>query len=58
MRFEVYEDSEGQWRWRLIAGNGRVVADSAEGYARKRNAVRAAQAVRFPARFAEIEVVA
>lgn len=39
--FEVYKDTAGQWRWRLRSRNGRVVADSAEGYASKRNARRA-----------------
>lgn len=42
MRFVIYEDEAGEWRWRLKASNGRIVADSAEGYARKRNAMRAA----------------
>lgn len=30
--FEVYPDQEGDWRWRLRASNGEIVADSAEGY--------------------------
>lgn len=30
--FEVYPDQEGDWRWRLRAANGEIVADSAEGY--------------------------
>lgn len=33
-RIEFYEDTKGFWRWRAIAANGRVVADSAEGYVR------------------------
>ncbi len=36
--FEIYKDAKGDWRWRLRARNGRIVADSAEGYASKRNA--------------------
>lgn len=32
----------GFWYWRLRAGNGRVIADGAEGYARKDAVVRAA----------------
>lgn len=28
----VYEDSAGEWRWRLLAGNNRIIADSGEGY--------------------------
>ncbi|MDQ3822661.1 MAG: YegP family protein [Actinomycetota bacterium] len=30
--FELYEDTGGSWRWRLRDTNGRVIADSAEGY--------------------------
>ncbi|WP_156453902.1 DUF1508 domain-containing protein, partial [Methylobacterium sp. CCH5-D2] len=29
MRFELYRDAGGQWRWRLRVQNGNVVADSA-----------------------------
>lgn len=39
--FEIYPDKSGDWRWRLRAANGRIVADSAEGYASKRNVNRA-----------------
>lgn len=31
-KFDVYPDASGQFRWRLIAANGRIVADSAESY--------------------------
>ncbi len=40
-KFEVYEDSAGEWRWRGIAGNGEIIADSSEGYTRKYDAERA-----------------
>lgn len=37
MEFELYRSKRGlfrrtQWRWRLIAGNGRVIATSGESY--------------------------
>lgn len=36
MRFEIYRSGASllsqQWRWRLVAGNGEIIADSAEGY--------------------------
>lgn len=35
MRFELYRDAPGHWRWRLRAQNGNVLADSSEGYARR-----------------------
>ena len=31
-KFEIYEDGNGEFRWRLKAANGEVVASS-EGYA-------------------------
>lgn len=40
-RFEVYKAGDG-WRWRLVAKNRKIVADSAEAYASKKNAYRAA----------------
>ena len=30
--FHVYEDAAGEWRWRLVAGNERIIAESGEGY--------------------------
>jgi uncharacterized protein YegP (UPF0339 family) len=33
LEFETYEDKGGEHRWRLLAGNGELVADSGEGYA-------------------------
>jgi len=35
-----YVDKAGKWRWRLLASNGRIVADSGQGYTTKANAVR------------------
>lgn len=34
-KFAVYKDKNHQWRWRLRAKNGRIVADSGESYTRK-----------------------
>lgn len=34
-KFEMYRDESGEYRWRLKADNGEIVADSAEGYVRK-----------------------
>ena len=35
MRFELYRDAKGEWRWRLRARNGEVIAESGEGYVRR-----------------------
>lgn len=42
MRFEVYKGrGRHPYRWRARRQNGRIVADSAEGYTRERSAKRA-----------------
>lgn len=41
MKVEFYKDGKGEWRWKLVARNGKIVADGAEGYKSKRNVVRA-----------------
>lgn len=28
----IYQDNQGDWRWKAKAGNNEVVADSGEGY--------------------------
>lgn len=43
-KFEIYRDKAGEWRWRLIARNGKIVADSGEGYKRSGGAKRGIKA--------------
>jgi uncharacterized protein YegP (UPF0339 family) len=38
--YVVYQDQQNQWRWRLVAANNRVIADSAEGYWNKADCLR------------------
>jgi hypothetical protein len=33
--FQIYTDKKGEFRWRLLAANGKIIADSAEGYDKK-----------------------
>ena len=42
MRYEVYADSAGKYRWRLVAANGRKVASSGESFSSKSDATTAA----------------
>ncbi|MFC3326221.1 YegP family protein [Mesorhizobium cantuariense] len=30
--FELYIDDRGSWRWRFLASNYKIIADSGEGY--------------------------
>jgi uncharacterized protein YegP (UPF0339 family) len=43
--FRVYKSVLGSWCWELRAANGAVIAVCAKPYPRKRNAVRALNAV-------------
>ena len=49
MRIEYFQTATqvrtfpGQWYWRLVAGNGRIIADGAEAYYRKGNVIRACE---------------
>lgn len=52
--FELYEDRASEYRWRLIASNGRIVADSGEGYSSKSNARRAIENVQSDAGSADV----
>jgi amphi-Trp domain-containing protein len=44
--FELYEDSAGEWRWRLRHVNGNIIADGGEGYSKKANAVNGIESVK------------
>jgi uncharacterized protein YegP (UPF0339 family) len=35
MKFIYYKDLVGMWRWRLVSRNGKIIADSGEGYSSK-----------------------
>ena len=36
MKFHIYQDANNEWRWRLKAANGKIIADSGEGYTTER----------------------
>jgi uncharacterized protein YegP (UPF0339 family) len=38
-RWEFYRDSKGEWRWRRIAPNNRIVGSSSEGYKNKSDCI-------------------
>jgi uncharacterized protein YegP (UPF0339 family) len=44
--FELYEDSAGEYRWRLRHRNGNIVADGGEGYTRKAGAQNGIRSVK------------
>lgn len=55
MKFVIYKDTGGKYRWRLVAGNGQTVASSGEAFESQSNARRAAENVKDNAGSATIE---
>jgi len=54
-KLEVYQsDANSDWYWRLLARNGKVIADGSEGYVSLANAMRAARNVQKGLASAEI----
>ncbi len=43
-KVQVYQDLRGEWRC-LVASNGRIIADSAEGYTRREDCYEAVERV-------------
>lgn len=52
-RFSFEQDRAGEWRWRLVAANGKIVAVG-ESHLTRDKAVRAAEGVQRAAREAQI----
>lgn len=53
-RFEMYKDKRGEWRFRLVAPNHKIIAVS-EGYHNKADCIHAIKKVRQYSATAEIE---
>jgi uncharacterized protein YegP (UPF0339 family) len=56
-KFEVYKSSNGEYRWRLKADNGNVIATGGEGYSSKSAAQAGIESVKRNAREAAVEEV-
>jgi len=56
--FELYEDHEGKYRWRLVHDNGNIIADSGEGYATEQKARQGLESVKENAPGADVVEVA
>lgn len=55
MKFIIYQDAKGEWRWRLKSRNGKTVADSGEGYKRRGAVVNILRNIRFQVPHAPVE---
>lgn len=53
MHFEIYKDKAGEFRFRIVATNGNVLASS-EGYKAKASAINAIERIKSDAAGAEL----
>ena len=53
-QFEVYRDNSDDYRWRLRADNGNIVADSGQGYSRRTDCENGIEHVREQAEDADL----
>ncbi|GHC59194.1 UPF0339 protein [Alcaligenes pakistanensis] len=46
MKFVLYKDKGGEWRWRFKAANGNIICVSSEGYTSKQSAQHSIESVK------------
>ncbi|MXR50171.1 DUF1508 domain-containing protein [Halovenus sp. WSH3] len=56
--FELYEDKQEKWRWRLVHDNGNIIADCGRGYSSKQKCKQGLNSVRSNAPGAPVETEA
>ena len=54
MKFEVYRDAKGEYRWRLVASNGKIVA-SGEDYKNKADCLSTITSIQKNAQTASVD---
>ena len=54
MKFKIYQDKTKAWRWKAKSRNGRIWADSGEGYTRKSDCIKALESFKRAAVYAPI----
>ena len=54
-KFQLYKDRKGEYRWRLRASNGEIIADSNEGYSSKASCKQGIDLVKEQAASAMVE---
>ena len=56
-KFELYADNAGEYRWRLKASNGQVIATGGQGYKSERSARDGIESVKKNAPISEVEEI-
>jgi uncharacterized protein YegP (UPF0339 family) len=56
LTFVIYVDQANQYRWRLFAGNNRIIGDSGEGYHHQADCESAIDLIKKNAPTAQVQV--
>jgi uncharacterized protein len=56
MKFELYKDKAGEYRWRLKHSNGNILATASEGYSSRASALKCIENVKASADSEVVEV--
>jgi uncharacterized protein YegP (UPF0339 family) len=54
-RFELYKDNAGEFRWRFVSTNGRIIATASEGYKAKADCQNGIDLIKREGPSAEVE---
>jgi uncharacterized protein YegP (UPF0339 family) len=54
-KFVQYKDKAGEYRWRLLANNGQIIATSGEGYKAKADCTHGIELIKRDAAEAKVE---
>lgn len=46
MKFVMYRDAKKEYRWKMVAANGNIVADSGEGYKNKKDCLSTVESIK------------
>ncbi|HEY1377275.1 MAG TPA: DUF1508 domain-containing protein [Gemmataceae bacterium] len=55
LKFETYQDTKGEYRWRVKASNGQTIGSSSEGYKAKADCEHAIDLIKAGAAKSEVE---
>lgn len=56
-KFEIFRDNADEWRWRLVAANGHIIAASGEGYRSKQGVKRGIESVKTSVPKADVRII-
>lgn len=58
MKFQIYKNiKEGLWFWRLRVTNGKIIADSGEGYKNKDHCIKMVEKIQKKASSAKVQIL-